>query len=69
MQYEAFSKDRVDMKAFLKTVSLVEKPVRCAQLMCDSYLLRLGGDLEATARSFSTVQNDVHTTRVMLWSQ
>jgi hypothetical protein len=49
--------------------SLVEKPVHCAQLLCDCCLLRLGGDLGATARVLSAVQNDVYTTGVMMQSQ
>jgi hypothetical protein len=49
--------------------TLVEKPVRCAQLLCDGYPLRLGGDSGATARVLSVVQNDVYTTGVMLQSQ
>jgi hypothetical protein len=47
-------------------LKLVEKPVRCAQLLCDGCPLRLGGDLGATVRVLSTMQNDVYTTGVMM---
>jgi hypothetical protein len=49
--------------------ALVEKPIRCAQLLCDGCPLRLGGDSGATARALLAVQNDVYTTEVMLQSQ
>jgi hypothetical protein len=49
--------------------SLVEKPVRCAQLLCDCCPLQLGGDSGATARAFLAVQNDVYATGVMMQSQ
>jgi hypothetical protein len=48
---------------------LVEKSVRCTQLLCDGCPLRLGGDSGATARALSAVQNDVYTTGVMMQSQ
>jgi hypothetical protein len=48
--------------------TLVGKPVRCAQFLCDGCPLRLGGDLGATARAFLTMQNDVYTTGVMMQS-
>jgi hypothetical protein len=50
-------------------LTLVEKPVRCAQLLCDCCPLRLGGDSEATMRAFLAVQNDVYTTGVMMQLQ
>jgi hypothetical protein len=50
----------------LQAEALVEKPVCCAQLCCP---LRLGGDLEATARAFLAVQNDMYTTGVMMQLQ
>jgi hypothetical protein len=46
--------------------SLIEKLVRCAQLLYDGCPLRLGGDSGATARAFLAVQNDVYTTGVMM---
>jgi hypothetical protein len=49
--------------------TLVEKSIRCAQLLCDCYPLRLGGDLGATARAFLAVQNDVYATGVIMQSQ
>jgi hypothetical protein len=48
--------------------SLIEKPVCCAQLLCDGCPLRLGGDSGATARALSVVQNDMYTTGVMMQS-
>jgi hypothetical protein len=49
-----------------KHVPLVEKPVHCAQPLCDCCPLWVGGDLGATARALSAVQNDVYTTGVMM---
>jgi hypothetical protein len=50
-------------------LALVEKLVRCAQLLCDDCPLQLGGDSGTTARALSVVQNEVYTTGVMLQSQ
>jgi hypothetical protein len=49
--------------------TLVEKPVCCAQFLCDGCPVRLGGDSRATTRVFLVVQNDVYTTRVIMQSQ
>jgi hypothetical protein len=49
--------------------TLIEKPVRCAQLLCDCCPLQLGGDSGATARAFLHVQNDVYMTGVMMQLQ
>jgi hypothetical protein len=49
--------------------SLVEKPIRYAQLLYDGCPLRLGGDSGATARAFLAVQNDVYKMVVMMQSQ
>jgi hypothetical protein len=50
-------------------ITLVEKLVRCAQLLCDNCPLRLGGDSGATARALSALQNDLYMTGVMMQSQ
>jgi hypothetical protein len=57
---------KLRLKSLSYKASLIEKLVRCAQLLCDGCPLRLGGDSGATARAFLTVQNDVYTTGVMM---
>jgi hypothetical protein len=57
------------LKECSKEASLVEKLVRCAQLLCDGCPIRLGGDSGATTRALSAVQNDMYMTGVMLQSQ
>jgi hypothetical protein len=52
-----------------KLKTLVEKPIRCAQLLCDDCPLRLGGDSGATARALLAVQNDVYKMGVMMQCQ
>jgi hypothetical protein len=54
------------LSTYCDQYSLVEKPIRCAQLLYDYCSLRLGGDSKATARVLSAVQNDVYTTGVMM---
>jgi hypothetical protein len=39
------------------------------EFLCDKCSLRLGGDLGATARALSAVQNDVYTTGIMMQLQ
>jgi hypothetical protein len=67
MQFQR-TKPKLDIEPF-KHGTLVEKPVRCAQLLCDGCHIRLGGDSGATARALSAVQNGMYMTGVMLQSQ